>query len=617
MTKFIPVCLLLVCLTGSTAGESHILDGESTIISALPAEDRNTCPVTSCLPWLQLNVTTCKCECVKKNFKGIVNCDPNDKSASVLDCYCATYNSTSIPPYTLVGSCFYNCGNNDKDILYHNITSNNSLCSLFNRDGIFCGKCKDNYYPLAYSFNMTCVQNCSNHKANWVYFITLATVPSTLFFIITIIFRINITSSYLHGFVLFSQGISFPANMRIVLRAVESAPWPGAAVSTRIIVSFYGFCILDFFRPLLPNICLRLTTLQVLSLDYIVAVYPLLLIIFSYIMVTLYYYNFKVIVIISYPFRKIFSHFQKAWNIRASIMEAYATFFLLSYAKFLGASFDILMPTYIHSTELSEHRLASYYDANLNYFKGQHLPLALTALAMLIVFVVLPTLTLLLYPFRFSQVVLRRLRLNNSVLDLFVKPFYRSYRDGTEANTYDCRWFSALFLILRIILPLLYSFTLGSVFLPLAVIVIFIFVMILITVKPYKSAYSHFIKFDVTFLLLLALFYLSMISIDVSSIKDHRLVHASYCLTLLFGVVPLFYVGLLTVYWIISNCKGNYRRQLLGRVISVWQPQQAEREDSREDEEPDRLVNPTEYLNNTSLKASGSVGHLTKESFSY
>jgi hypothetical protein len=293
-------------------------------------------------------------------------------------------------------------------------------------------------------------------------------------------------------------------------------------------------------------------------------------------------------------------------------MEAYATFFVLSYTKFLSASFDLLMPTYVCSSTTGKKTISSYYDANLQYFQGPHLPLALTALAVLIVFVIFPTLVLLLYSFRFSQVILAKLHIRSAFLDLFVSPFYRCYKDGTEPNTRDSRWFSALFLILRIILPLVYSFTLGSVFLPLAVIIIFIFVMILITVKPYKAAYSHFIKFDVTFLLLLALFYLSMISIDVSSIKDHRLVRASYYLTVVFGIVPLLYIILVVLYWVIS--KRNRGPEMIRRFLASWRFKHFEAQESMENEVPDRMLNPTEYLNSsTSLKVSASIGGLTHE----
>ena len=541
------------------------------------------------------------------NFDGIIRCE--DSQASVLDCYCATFDHDANA--TVAGSCIFNCESNSnkfKDVLYHNI--NKSVCAQFNRKGRLCGECENDFFPLAYSFNLSCV-NCTDDKQNWVIFFVLATVPSTLFVLMVIVFKIQVTSSYLHGFVLFSQGISFPANMRIILLAVRDHDAIG--VSAKIIASLYGFWNLDFFRPLLPGYCLRLeTTLQVLALDYVVAAYPLLLIILSYVVVTLYHHNFQVIVFMSYPFRKLFGRFQRTRNIKTSIMEAYATFFILSYAKFLSASFDILMPTEVYNLMDGNKSLAPYYDARYDYFKMAHLPLGITALVTLVVFIVTPTLILLLYPFRYSQIFLRKTRLQNSLLDLFVSPFYRCFKDGTEPNTRDCRWFSACFLILRIILPLVYSFTLGSVFLPLAVILIFIFVMILITIKPYKPANSHFIKFDVTFLLLLALFYLSMISIDVSSIKDHRLVKASYGLTIVFGVVPLLYVFCIVLYWLIS--KRNHGSELIRRFLLFWRFKHT---DGRDVEDvPDRLLHPTEYLHTSaSLKASASMGYLSKETY--
>lgn len=541
-------------------------------------------------------------------FGGIIRCD--DSHASVLDCYCATFDHDA--NVTVAGSCIFNCESNNnkfKDVLYHDIDE--SVCVNFSRKGRLCGECENNSFPLAYSFNLSCV-NCTEDKENWAIFFILATVPSTLLVLVVIVFRINVTSSYLHGFVLFSQGISFPANMRIILLAVRDH---GAiSVSAKIIASLYGIWNLDFFRSLLPGYCLRLeTTLQVLALDYIVAAYPLLLITLSYVLVILYHHNFQVIVFMSYPFRKLFGRFQRMRNIKTSIMDAYATFFILSYAKFLSASFDILMPTEVYNLMNGTKSLAPYYDAHYDYFKKAHLPLAIIALVMLMVFVITPTLILLLYPFRYSQIFLRKTRLQNSLLDLFVSPFYLCFKDGTEPNTRDCRWFSACFLVLRIILPLVYSFTLGSVFLPLAVILIFIFVMILITIKPYKSAYSHFIKFDVTFLLLLALFYLSMISIDVSSIKDHRLVKASYILTIVFGVVPLLYVFCIVLYWLIS--KRNHGSELIRRFLLFWRFKHTDGRDV-ENEVPDRLLHPTEYLHTSaSLKASASVGYLTKETY--
>ena len=170
-----------------------------------------------CGPWFKWNETEKKCECVKNLFKGIIKCDNKSSTASVLDCYCATIDDETNK--AVAGSCFYNYENNDKvlhDVLYHNISDD--VCEDFNRTGTLCGKCINGTYPLAYSFDLKCV-TCDDDRANWAWFIVVATVPSTIFFLVVIIFKINLTSSYLHGFVLFSQGISFLANMRIILRA--------------------------------------------------------------------------------------------------------------------------------------------------------------------------------------------------------------------------------------------------------------------------------------------------------------------------------------------------------------------------------------------------------------
>lgn len=545
--------------------------------------------VSKCRPWL-LYDKNAGCQCSTYDYKGVIKCDNNTSEAKVLDCYCATLDESK--KAMVVGSCIYNCENDDHvfhDTVYHRIEED--MCEQeFNRTGVLCGQCVPNKYPLMYSFDMVCV-DCDNDIWHWVIFSLLVTIPSTSFFIFVLLFKINVMSSYLHGFILYSQGISIPASMRLILRAVSKHPVNSKAV--RSIAAFYGFWNLDFFRTLMPQLCVRLTTLQALSLDYIVALYPLLLIGFSYFMVHLYYKKYKVVVFLSRPLRAFFSRFQRTWNMKSSLVDTYVTFFLLSYMKFLGTSFDLLMPTYVRSDRGGVY-VASYYDANLRYFGHEHLPMALTALSVLIIFILFPTLLILVYPFRYFQNLLRMLHLNTSTsfFELFVSHFHRCYKDGSEPNTRDCRWFAALFLIVRIFLILVYAITLTSVFFPLAVIIIFIFVMILISVKPYKAMYTNNIKFDATFLLLLSLFYLSIISIDVSSVKDHRLVHLSFYIAAIFGAVPLVYVIVIIFLWIIS--KRNYAPLLIKKLVDNWKFRNQNIEEDNSDV-PDRLNNPSDY----------------------
>ena len=74
-------------------------------------------------------------------------------------------------------------------------------------------------------------------------------------------------------------------------------------------------------------------TLLVLALDYIIAVYPLLLIALSYLLVLLYDRNVRFIVCLWKPFVPLFIRFRRQWNIKSSLVDAFATFLLLSYVK--------------------------------------------------------------------------------------------------------------------------------------------------------------------------------------------------------------------------------------------------------------------------------------------
>ena len=113
-----------------------------------------------------------------------------------------------------------------------------------------------------------------------------------------------------------------------------------------IYFGLFGIWNLDFFKLLYTPFCLNpnATTLQVLSLDYIIVVYPLLLIILTYTLVRLHYNNCRLVVWMWRPFLSCFAHCRKQWDIQNSLVDAFATFFLLSYVKFFSVSIDILTP---------------------------------------------------------------------------------------------------------------------------------------------------------------------------------------------------------------------------------------------------------------------------------
>ena len=113
------------------------------------------------------------------------------------------------------------------------------------------------------------------------------------------------TSSHLHGVVWFSQTISMPPLMRFVM--VELAKdYPQVLTVVRAFVPLYSMWNLDLFRSVIPDTCLNVSPLQALALEYVVAFYPLVLVLLSYCMIVLYEAKVTPIRIIWTPFLLFF-----------------------------------------------------------------------------------------------------------------------------------------------------------------------------------------------------------------------------------------------------------------------------------------------------------------------
>ena len=63
---------------------------------------------------------------------------------------------------------------------------------------------------------------------------------------------------------------------------------------------------------------------------------------------------------------------------KSSIVEAFATFLLLSYVKLLSVSFDLLVHTHVYQVNgsLVRGNIPILYDATIEYFGDKHLPYA-------------------------------------------------------------------------------------------------------------------------------------------------------------------------------------------------------------------------------------------------
>ena len=486
----------------------------------------------NCHPWMKcvISKNSSNCQCRHTDFHdGIVKCDKDSGRLSVLDCNCVTYDNTTGQNSIVAGACVENCFTISKklfDQLYSQVDEvNDHMCeNRSHRGGQLCGKCLPGFSPLAYSFDVTCV-NCTEGNRNLWKFFLIVFAPITVFYFIVLFFKINATSSYLHGFIMFSQAVSLPAFGRLVLLAINHGKQPRVSVAIKILISFYGFWNLDFFRMALPGICLDMSPLSVRALDYISAVYPFFLTMLSYILIEMHDRNFKLLVFVWKPFRCLFTLFRRQWDIRTSVIDAYATFYLLSYFKILSITFDLLIPTPAYDLRNPNNtKYVLYYAGNIEYFGLEHLPYAIPALVMALLFVVFPTLLLLIYPFRCFQYVLNRIHLRWHILHTFMDSFQGCYKDGTEPGTRDYRWFAGLYLLARILLFIVLSFTLSSIFFPFAIFFLLLLIILVVNVQPHKDAVSHYNKINVTFVCLLTLLYATIVSSHIASLKAHYFV---------------------------------------------------------------------------------------------
>jgi len=573
-------------------------------ISAIqsPTEDNDNS--MDCPPgFTQSSSSNSSCKCAN-TFQHIVRCNDSLQESSILDCYSMTYSQTT---GTVMGASFYGCFYQTSDYtdpLYQplphtNEELNNITCGRLNRDGQLCGKCKDGYNPPVYSYDLHCT-NCTNSRYAWIKYIAVAYIPLTVFFILVMCFRISATSPKMYAFVTVSQAITVSPNMRAIQSSLHRHP--EFTIPIQILATLYSIWNLDFFRMILPQICLKVNTLQSLALDYTIPFYPLVLLTITYLLIKL-HDNFRLDV---RPWKllvqRCFVHFKRHWDVKTSIIDAFATFFFLSGVRLLTVSFDLLVPTRVYHANGSVVGLYLYYDATVKYFGREHLPYAILALAILLFFVLLPLLLLLLYPMRCFQQCLGLCGVRWHALHTFINAFQGCYKDGTS-GTRDCRYFAALYLIIRIALFIAYAITLNVLYYILVLVILIVFAMLNTAIQPYKQKHSVHNAIDTVLILTFAVFNALILGANVAVLKDHKYTKVMLVLAFFVAMLPLLYITFIVLHWLWSRCKAGQRCiRSFQAFMCTWRlsPDRSVTQSQSDNLLPDRLINSEEYDMNPS-----------------
>ena len=557
-----------------------------------------------CPPWFipdNRSITGCSCH----QYVSKVICGPDFP----LLCFgfCMTYNN--ITGATEFGACPYIAHYDTTRFdgftciqLPSNVSLlNEFMCGPLNREGTLCGKCKDGYGTALYSYTLEC-SKCWEHGYGWLLYYFLELFPITVMYFLVVIFHIRATSSPLSALVFMSQIVVYTIRLNIPFHMyIENKVTGFPYVALQVLLVLCGIWSLDFFRPVIPPFCVNsnIKTVHALALEYLVAFYPIFLILITYVCIKLHDNNFRPVVWLWKPFHRHFVHLRRRWDSTASIINAFTTFLLLSFSKILFVSFTLLHYIQIH-VRTNVHVLQKcvlYYYPTVECHMQEYTTFAAIAYCVLVIFIFCPTILLIMYPTRvFRKCVsccgFRRWH----ALHMFVESFQGQYKDGTN-GTHDFRMVSASFLILRILILFLFlnhrrllshTSMLQGAFIAGASCIHAI-------TRPYKLNFMNNVDIAILFLLEILIF---VTSISLPPLLTYIILGTTLLLLIPHMILIFCVCHKLANKIGITQCLKR-RCKTLKRCMQVNRPT-SEAEANMEAESdtgslPDRLINPGEY----------------------
>ena len=420
---------------------------------------------------------------------------------------------------------------------------------------------------------MQCVRCSSDVVRYSIIFFLLLFLLLTVYCLVIIALRISGARPPMSTFILVSQVMASPQYMSLIFQSSIDSYHSQFVTGTlrytywKMFATFFGLWNLDLFRSTYPYMCFsqNMSTIQAIFIEYLIALYPLFILLIVYISITLYNRGYRFIFCLCRNIISCLTRFRQAMSVKTSLIDAFATFIILSINKVGYISYIMLRPSYVVSPA-GNLSLYTYVDPTMPYFGWTHLPYALTALALIFLFIAIPVLLLLFYPLRSFQNFLNKCQWQCSTLHIFADTFHGCYKNGTN-GTRDYRWFAGLHILLRFFVIFFFDlsnyYKINAVFLTLS---ISLYMALLSIFQPYKKLI--YMKMDMLLLfglllwctsLLLRAFYSTYGWFDFT-------IHTS--LIVLSALVPtIHFVGVI-LYWLFVIKKIHVR--LLGKLRNAF-----------------------------------------------
>ena len=410
-------------------------------------------------PWFVLEDSS-NSQCVCSNpSEHRIQCDQRKQMSYLALGMCAFQDSTTNS--TVVAACPYVFPDHlikDGHIPLPNRSSelNHFICGNLNREieAPLCGRCTSGTGPSIYSAGSQCVR-CS--AVNIVYYLLLQYLPTTILFVVVIVFRISITSAPMAHYVLFCNALVFLFRLDIgeYANLIHRSLHKSISVTGNFILILNSMWTLDFFYIVSPPLCVsvHMEEIYIPFLDTVATLYPFILLLLTYVGIELHAHDFKPVVRLWRPFQRTYVRFRRTWDPNASVIQAFATLFFLSYTKFMLIMYEALLISLIINEEGNVVSRMSYIDPTVPILSQKHWYLISLSLVILLVVVLPPSLLLIAFPTYLFRIVSRCLKPRWIVsIQTFVDTFHGCYKDGTN-RTRDYRAVSGYILVIWAFLP--------------------------------------------------------------------------------------------------------------------------------------------------------------------
>ena len=496
----------------------------------------------------------------------------------------------------IVGHCPFAYSNNPKFVFsYSNKSFSELQVCANNRTGPLCGQCEKGLGIPINSVYFEC-KDCRGNiiLKSWFIFILLELLPLTVMVVIILVFNIRLTDGFFAGLVLYAQIISvdfqgwyYPAWLTVQ----QDTSFKGDYL-TYISTSPYSIFNLNFLRMLGPSwsnpVCLTsdMGPLSVFTTWYCIAFYPFFLLLLLLILQTLYDNGSSCVFIVFKRFRKMLARFRQFLNIQPSLMEFAASIYVLLFTQFISLSYKMLhFSTWQSMTNENLKGRVFFYNASLTYFGWPHAFFGIFAFTILFFIILLPTLFLSLYQFKWFHQFLTLCKLRYQFLVSFGDVFSGSLKNGTGNSKIDFRSFAGFYLVFRIIAMTFYYITSDpKIVLYCETCLSLLFAGFIMIFRPYKKKIINFAEFTVFSVLGL------MSALCLSQGQEGRHI----CVVTIMHI-PIVLLLIYIVYRIVTKVYQHYKNHRPLQDGNDNCSNETFQDSTTIEKFPDRVLNPTEY----------------------